>query len=144
MTLSDVIAIIAIIVSVGSLVAQLIIEYNRNQKNRIRELYNQAYKGMLMKDLPASVLSIVWTKGGIKGTEEFREVCVRLRQQSYFFMFYDEVFYQKVISKIMNIEDFVLVFDNNSYEKDTFNVRMTKLKTMIKELYEFIMDRCLK
>ena len=65
---SDVIAIIAIIVSILSLGVQLNIERQRNRKERIRDLYNQAYKDLLLEEVPAAVLAIRNTKAGIKGT----------------------------------------------------------------------------
>lgn len=143
MTLSDIVSIIAIVVSIGSLIIQFIIEWKRNRKNRIRDLYNQAYKDVLMKEVPSAVLAIKLTKNGVIETGEFRELCVKLRQHSGFFKFYDERFYSEVVDDIMRIEDFVLDMDNHLYKQVEFDSRMRDLNVKIKGLYDKIMNKCL-
>ena len=48
-----------------------------------------------------------------------------------------------MVAEIMDIEDFVLDFDNHSYKKEEFDSKIVMLNAMIERLYEHIMDRCL-
>lgn len=143
MSPTDIIAIIAIVVSIGSLVAQIIIESRRNRKNHIRELYDQAYKDILMKDLPTVVATISWVDNKVSGIDEFGEVCRKLRFRSGFFRFYDEKFHGDIVEEIMKVEDYVLDMDNHQYKHSEYDSHMAELNKMIKGLYDLIMDRCL-
>lgn len=143
MSPTDIIAIIAIVVSIGSLVVQLIIDSRRNRKNHIRELYDQAYKDILMKDLPTAVATISWANNRVNSTYEFGEVCRRLRFRSGFFRFYDEKFHGEIVEEIMKVEDYALDMDNHQYKRSEYDRHMAELNKMIKSLYNLIMDRCL-
>lgn len=140
---SDIISIIAIIISIIMLCVQIFLENKRNRKARITELYNQAYKDLLMNELPLAVSRIKLTDKGLEGTGVFSDVCKRLQKNSGFFQFFDYSFYCSVIQEFMDLEDYVLSLDNRMLDKMAFEKERSKIYKMVKKIYDIILDRCL-
>lgn len=104
---TDIIAIVAIVVSFCSVLFQIILENMRKKHDAKTVLYKEAYKEVFLDDIPRAMMRILYVNDIWTGSDELVDCLSVIRKRSYFFNYVDKDFGEKVKENCQEIEDFL-------------------------------------
>lgn len=141
MEASDVIAIIAIVVSVGSVIFQVLWEKNRKKNEEKTILYKEAYKVIFLEEIPIAEKKIQYVQGVWCGTDEMVECMKKIRLKSYFFKYIDVNFGKHIKDKSQDIEDFLLKLEGQELTNEQYRSNYGELEKKISSLYDTVLPK---
>ncbi|MBA3926898.1 hypothetical protein [Listeria rustica] len=118
--IDNALSILAIIISAGVLIVQIVIEKKVNKKNLEFNLFNDIYKEYLIKKIPEAKSFLTFSESRVTGTDTLVQVLNDLRQDSIFYKNTDEKFYLKLIKNVQEFEDDLVKTMNSTYDNDEF------------------------
>lgn len=128
MNTSDIIALIALILSGISFIKEIIFE----RTDRRRGLFEDTIKEYMIFKIPEARNSVELVEKRWK-TRKLQEILSQFRKNLLYFKFYDKRFYEKVDGIIMQIDDFAVTMNNR---EDTDIWQLEKLDKYIHSLYD--------
>lgn len=134
--ISDILAIVAIIVSVGTLFWQSYKSEKHHTANLEAEYYKVIYWDYLLKKIPQARNLVVHSKNGLTGESMIIEVLNNLRKDSLFFKYKDPKFYEDIKTKTQMLED--LYTDPGELDNDNFINFYCKAEKLLSEIYRII------
>jgi hypothetical protein len=139
-----IISIVAVIISIAVGYIQHKREYNINQTNLEAVYFNDIYKEYLIKRIPIARRYIRFDKNGVlKDTNKIIKELNNIRQDSIYYLYNDEKFYNELKKKCQDLEDY-LVRNSTNYllgeEQTEFH---NKLQNELKAIYRIINDKFL-
>lgn len=138
MTCSDVIAIIALVVSILALVYQV-----RSNKNALeRDLYSNAFREYLMVRIPEGRNHLHLTNGRVS-SKTLQKCLSSLLKDALYFKFKNSVFYETLQSIILDIDDLVVSINNEPEEQEKTK-KLKEIDYSINRLYDEISDVYIK
>lgn len=138
---SDIIAIIAIVVSVGNVVFQLIWEKHLNTKEKKTALYKEAYKDIFLDELPLAKQKIQYTQYKLTGVNDMEEIMHSIRQKAYVFDFIDKNFKKNVFKLAQEIEDLLVKNEDASMTNEEYRKYYENLECKLKEIYDLVFKK---
>lgn len=139
--MSDIIAIIAIVVSFGGVVFQIVLESMRRRHEDKTVLYKEAYKSIFLDDIPCAMMKIRYINDVWTGSNYMIDCLSVIRKRSYFFNYVDEKFGESVKNKCQDIEDFLSNVDDRSMTNEKYRKSYGELEEKIKSLYGLVTKR---
>lgn len=142
---SDIIAIIAIIMSSVLAVVE-VIQAKKQNKNSLNAYYfNEIYRNHLIKDIPnaRNRLSINY-EGRIVGYDELIKEMKTIQRDSLYYKYSDKKYFAKLKTAAQNIEDYIARNADKKFEGEEQTDFLNNLYKMIEELYRVINEKYLK
>ncbi len=138
---SDIIAIIAIVVSFSGVVFQIVLEALRRKHEAKTVLYKEAYKTTFLDDIPCAMMKIKYINDIWTGSDAMIDCLSSIRKRSYFFNYVDEKFGENVKEKCQEIEDFLSDIDETKMTNEKYRKAYGELETKIQNLYDLVTKR---
>jgi len=139
--MDSVLAIIAIIVSIGTLIFELIQNQRINRINLEAHFYEVIYQDFLIKKIPNARNQIVYNENVISKTEKLVDVLNDMRRKSLFFKYKDKDFYEELCKLLHKLEDELTEKSDFKLEPDEFCEFSKFVKDMIEDIYDLIMSK---
>ncbi len=138
-SLELILAILAIIISVATAVAEYVWNKNINVTNLEAEFYKEIYFDYLMKKIPEARQEIHYNDSKVQDVEKLTDVLNNMRQDSLFFKYKDKPFYEKLKRLLQELEDYLVENNNKRIDADDFTIVNSTINLKIEEIYEYIM-----
>ena len=143
MSVSDFLAIIAIIVSFGGVIYEV---YNSKKINRIsieNKYYEKVFDDILLYDIPKAREYFCYIGGRLEGTEKLQLALVDLRKKAIFFKYKNLDFYTQLKDTILEIEDYAFNSEGEMTQNQ-FNEFEQEIDKKLEDLYAIISDYAVK
>ncbi|MDT9722185.1 hypothetical protein QVE09_25070 [Paenibacillus sp. ClWae2A] len=139
-----VISIAAIFISIMVAFIQDEREHKLNRTNLEAIYFNEIYKEYLTKRLPNARKYIhIDPNGVLKDTDKIRDELNNIRQDSLYYLYNDEDFYNKLKLKSQSLEDYLIRSSVNPLLGEEQTEFYSKLQNELKELYKTINNKFL-
>lgn len=138
---TDIIAIVAIVVSFCSVLFQIILENMRKKHDAKTVLYKEAYKEVFLDDIPRAMMRIRYVNDIWTGSDELVDCLSVIRKKSYFFNYVDKDFGEKVKENCQEIEDFLACIDQTELTNEKYRKSYTELENKIQKIYDLVTKR---
>lgn len=139
-TLELILAIIAIVVSIISVVVQCFFSQKNNRTNLEADFFKDIYGDYLMKTIPEARQVIHYSNNMVTDTDDLSEVLNDIRQSSLFFKYKDKTYYQLLCNKLQLLED-KLVKKTGYMKDDDYADFILEINKDIEEIYDIIMKK---
>ncbi|MGX7202408.1 hypothetical protein BCR22_07460 [Enterococcus plantarum] len=134
-------SIIAVIVSVVSLFWQNYKENKHHKANLESEYFKEIYLDYLVNEIPKARKPIVFSNGKIIGTDQMIEVLNNIRQDSLFFKFEDNKYYDQIYSKLQSLENKYVESSDVNMTNDEFSKFHSETDSSMTEIYRIITNK---
>lgn len=141
MQISDVIAIIAIVVSFANVVFQLIWEKIQKRKEKRMTLFKEVYKKIFLEELPRAHKKIQYTDYKLTGISEMKELIQSVRLNAYLFEYVDKNFKKQIIMLSKKIEDILVDNEDKPLSNEEYRKTYDVLEENVKDLYDLVFKR---
>ncbi len=139
MDVSDVLALIAIIISFGCVVYEVYSSKKINKINLENKYYEKIFDDILLYDIPKAREYLIFIGNKLEGTKKLQGILVTLRKKSIFFKYNNLDFYKQICEMAMEIEDYLLNSEGNM-TKEEYGEFVIKLDKKIEDLYTLISE----
>ena len=136
-SLTDILATIAIIISIISLVTSVYIENKKLKRESDAKFFQDIYYSYMKKIIPKAESSIDFDRENnkITGINGMVDLLLDLREQSMPYKYIDKTFYDKFINFLVNTEDFYIAELNTVRDKQKFEIFQNKSLKKMEALY---------
>jgi hypothetical protein len=139
-----IVSIVAVIIALAVGYIQHKREYDINQTNLEAVYFNDIYKEYLIKRIPIARRYIRFDKNGVlKDTNKIRNELNNIRQDSIYYLYNDENFYNELKKKCQDLEDYLVRNSTNSLLGEEQTEFHNKLQNELKDIYRIINDKFL-
>lgn len=132
-------SIIAIIISVIT----ILIEFYGNQRvNRINleaNFFEKIYNDFLVEIIPNARNEIVYNNNVVSGVETLIDVLNDMRRKSLFFKYKEEKFYNRLCSKLQELENELVEKSDLTLDSDDYCKFTEYIKEALEEIYDIIL-----
>lgn len=142
----------AIIISIVSLIAtaliaiwQIITNININKINIKSNVCEKIFDEYLITKIPVARKFLKFDcKGKLTGWEKLNKTLVDMKLSSLYFKYNDKVFYEKLDSKLMELEDYIVSLIDKKYDSIKHPDIYNKIDEDIKIIYNLIDQKRIK
>lgn len=139
-----IVSIVAAIIALAVAFIQHKREHRINQTNLESVYFNEIYKEYLIKRIPNSRKYIhIDMNGVLKDTDKIRDELNNIRQDSLYYLYNDETFYNELKKKCQNLEDYLVRSSANPLLGEDQTEFHGKLQSELKEIYRTINNKFL-
>ena len=139
MNTSDILALIAIIVSLACVGYEAYSSKKINRINIENKYYAKIFDNILLFRIPKAREYLMHIGDNLEGTQKLQSVLVDLRKKALFFKYKDLDFYNDLTEMCMNIEDYLFNCEGEM-TKDTYKKFERELDSRLADLYTLISD----
>ena len=140
--LSDAIAFLAILVSFGTVIYQMINDRKLNAINLEAEYFKEIYSKYLLYEIPNKRKKIKFTNNRLDGQKELMQVLNKIRQDSIYFLYSDKRFFENIKIATQDLEDYLANCANTTFslenQKVVFDEIQEKLESKGRYFHSFI------
>ena len=142
-SLTDILATIAIIISIISLVTSVYIENKKLKRESDAKFFQDIYYSYMKKIIPKAESSIDFDRENnkITGINGMVDLLLDLREQSMPYKYIDNTFYDKFINFLVNTEDFYIAELNTVRDKQKFEIFQNKSLKKMEALYRILNNK---
>ena len=142
-SLTDILATIAIIISIISLVTSVYIENKKLKRESDAKFFQDIYYSYMKKIIPEAESSIDFDRENnkITGINGMVDLLLDLREQSMPYKYIDKTFYDKFINFLVNTEDFYIAELNTVRDKQKFEIFQNKSLKKMEALYRILNNK---
>ena len=142
-SLTDILATIAIFISIISLVTSVYIENKKLKRESDAKFFQDIYYSYMKKIIPEAESSIDFDRENnkITGINGMVDLLLDLREQSMPYKYIDKTFYDKFINFLVNTEDFYIAELNTVRDKQKFEIFQNKKKKKMEALYRILNNK---
>ncbi len=140
--LSDIIAFLAICISIYTCRQQINFAKTNSIKNLETIYFNAIFKNILIYDIPKAQRKIYVNESGIiQDDKDFIKLLNKIRNKSLYFKYTDKDFYDKLVKNLQDLEDFIInrsntpIVDRNNFLKSV-NDKVEELYKLLIEYYK--------
>lgn len=141
MKISDIISIIAIMVSFASVIFQFIMENVRRKKEQKVVLYKESFKTIFFDDIPLARQKIIYNGEKLTGLSDLRECMGKIRLKSYLYKYIDENFQKDVFSQSQQLEDFLMNIEDAVLSNEKYLEKYRELESKLQKLYDTVIPK---
>lgn len=141
MKTSDIIAIVAIVVSIGSVLIQIYIERARQKREQRASLYKESYKELFLDEVPLAQQKITYDGTYLKGMEDLIACIRKIRLKSYFFAYIDDNFKKNIFKQCQELEDFLLALEENELSNEKYRENYNILNDKMQKMYDTVLAK---
>lgn len=131
-------SVIAVIVSI---VTYFLGQKENNRLNQLTleaEYFSDIYKKYLIKDIPNARRFIQFVDTRLTGTGDMIKLLDELLQDSYYYMYKDPTFFEKVKIHSQKLSDYLALCSGRNYVGEEQTEVLTEIKSLLAELYSCI------
>lgn len=139
--ISLVLSALAVIVSWITHNDTLDVEKKRHEQNIEAEYFSAIYKSYLVERIPMARRKIGLTDGKIKGVSEMIDILKKLEQDSLYYKFKDEDYYNEMQYCSQGLQDYLSQQYNKRIINETEEDVLNTINIKIEELYKCINNR---
>lgn len=140
-TISTILSIIAILVSIYNVYSQNELSKNINRKNLDALYFNRIYCKALIYKIPKARRKLhIDQDGGLVNDGELREVLNDIRNDSIYYSYIDKKFYDKLVAKLQDLEDYIVRAGNSKILGETQCDFHNEIQIKISNIYNCIND----
>ena len=133
MTSSDIISVIAIIVSIvtafWTIISEFVIKRYERKESLIVEIYGE---GTLTIKLPKLIYGAITLQKSDR--EKAKKLIRDLQKKSYYFIMIDEDYYRKIINSLNDIQDNLMLLG----QEQQYKSESAKMESLLKAFYKVI------
>lgn len=138
MTITDVLAVIAIVISIGTAAIGYYYDKKINNINIDIQYYDKVYSEYLLERIPECRMRIERkADGSLLGVDEFIRLLREMRRNSLYFKFANEEFYNEFRRLNQQLEDTLIMAPDN-INTDGYRSFRCKMDETIYQIYECI------
>ena len=141
MKISDIISIIAIMVSFAGVIFQFIMENIRRKKEQKVVLYKESFKTIFFDDIPLARQKIIYNGEKLTGLNDLRECMEKIRLKSYLYKYIDENFQKDVFSQSQQLEDFLMNIEDAVLSNEKYLENYRELEAKLQKLYDTVIPK---
>lgn len=141
MKISDIISIIAIMVSFAGVIFQFIMENVRRKKEQKVVLYKESFKTIFFDDIPLARQKIIYNGEKLTGLSDLRECMAKIRLKSYLYKYIDEKFQKDVFSQSQQLEDFLINIEDTALSNEKYLEKYRELEAKLQKLYDTVIPK---
>ncbi len=142
MEMSDILSVIAIIISVVSAIFQWKRESHFNKVNLEADYFKELYKEHLLKNLPKKRLLLHFKNGILCDMDGLLDELNSIRQNSLYFYYVDAKFYMELKNVLQDLEDYLIECGNQVIsDKENQEIVFQEIQEKLKKLYDVLMKR---
>ena len=134
---SDILSIIAILVSFLGVGLEIYFTNKNNKTNLNSKYYEKIFDSYLLKEIPESRRYILYTSNKLSHTKKLKMTLINMRRDAFFFKYKDNKFYISIRDTINSIED-LLVNSEGHMDKTDYSSFESKLDKRLEDLYSLI------
>lgn len=139
--ISDILSIIAIIVSGGLAIHQWRRDSHANLVNLEADYFKELYMEHLLHQLPRARTYLHFQNGILKDIDNLLDELNAIRNDSLYFMYVDSEFYQQLKCKLQELEDYIIVVSDQYIEKDNHQEVFDNIQMHLEELYKILSNK---
>lgn len=139
-TLELVLSVLAIIISVGSVIFEYFWNQKINRTNLEADFFKDIYGEYLMKRIPEARNVIHYNNQIVSDTEDLINVLNDIRQSSLFYKYKDKGYYKILCGKLQGLED-KLVQKTGEMSDDDYAEFIQEMNADIEGIYDIIMKK---
>lgn len=137
MNSSDIIAVIALVISVATAVGDVVANRNINKVNLNSYYFNEIYREHLIAKIPKARKRISLNYNGrLVGYEDMIQEMKDLQNDSLFYKYNDEKYFAKLKEAAQNMEDFLIAGVGETFVGEEQTCFMEELHNLMTELYK--------
>lgn len=137
--LSDIIAILAIIISIYTCNSQISFAKTNSVKNLESIYFNAIFKDILIYKIPKAQKKIYINESGkIQDDSDFIKLLNEIRNKSLYFKYTDKDFYDRLVKKLQDLEDYI-VNRGNKQILDR-NIFLQSINEKVEDLYRLLIE----
>lgn len=139
-----IVSIVAAIIALAVAYIQHKREFSINQTNLEAVYFNEIYKEYLIKRIPNARKYIhIDMNGVLKDTDKIRDELNNIRQDSLYYFYNDEKFYNKLKLKCQSFEDYLIRSSSTPLVGEEQTEFLNNLQSELKDIYKIINDKFL-
>ncbi|MCI9078120.1 MAG: hypothetical protein HFH68_04210 [Lachnospiraceae bacterium] len=140
MEVSDVLSVIAIIISIMTVFFEFYYTNHNNKSSLMSIYYSETYKKYLTRLVPDARIDISYNKQTkvLSGTDKLESVILDIRNDSLYFKYQNKNFYNKLIEKLNLIDDLLVLNGQKRLSEKAYKEFETELDDIIAKMYELI------
>lgn len=139
-TLELILSILAIIISIGSVLFEYFWNQRINITNLEAEFFKDIYSDYLMKQIPDARNVIHYNNNIVSDTDDLIEVLNNIRHSSLFYKYKDKNFYSQLCKLLQKLED-KLVSKTGQMSDDDYASFIQEINSDIESIYDTIMKK---
>ncbi|GKU78001.1 hypothetical protein [Paenibacillus sp. L3-i20] len=138
------VSIVAIIISIVVAIIQYNTAIGINKMNLKSVYFNEIYMKYLIYEIPNARKYIHITfEGKLTGDDKIRNELNKMRQDSLYYLYNDELFYNKLKHRCQILEDYIIESSTKKMLGEDQTEFNNKLKEELKAIYKIINDKFL-
>lgn len=136
-TVADILAIVAILVSIVTSCVTIKKERESARKDHELALFGDIYKDYLINRFPVarSKLSIS-EEGVLSGTDDLIDCLNSMRKDFLYFRYSDSLFYDRLKKHLQGLEDDLILSEENHFTKESATGFLHRVEQSIQQIYE--------
>lgn len=139
MDASDIIAIIALIISAAVALYDIFVAKRANRINLNSYYFNEIYRDHLIHKIPDSRKYIkIDLNGKLVGYDKIVQEMKEIQVDSLYYKYIDKKYYEKLVHQAQKIEDFVITATAKCYNGEEQTDFWNELKKELSELYKIL------
>lgn len=135
---SDVIAVLAIIVSLGSAFYQWYLDSYTNKINLEAEYFKELFLDHLIEKIPKARTYIRFQNGRLTDIDRLVEELKILNQKSLFYKYWDRNFYANLKSEVQGLEDYLIETADSPLTFSEQNKAMDEIQRKLEVIYSIL------
>lgn len=139
-TLELVLSVLAIIISIGSVIFEYFWNQKINRTNLEADFFKDIYGEYLMKKIPEARNVIHYNNQIVSDTEDLINILNDIRQSSLFYKYKDKEYYKLLCEKLQGLED-KLVQKTGKMLDDDYAEFIQEINADIEGIYDVIMKK---
>lgn len=140
LTLELVLSVLAMIISVGSIIFEYFWNQKINRTNLEADFFKDIYGEYLMKRIPEARNVIHYNNQIVSDTDDLINVLNDIRQASLFYKYKDKEYYKLLCNELQGLED-KLVQKTGKMADDDYAEFIQEINTDIEGIYDIIMKK---
>lgn len=137
--LSDIIAILAIIISIYTCNSQISFAKTNSVKNLESIYFNAIFKDILIYKIPKAQKKIYINESGkIQDDSDFIKLLNEIRNKSLYFKYTDKDFYDRLVKKLQDLEDYIVTRGNKQILDR--NIFLQSINEKVEDLYRLLIE----
>lgn len=137
--LSDIIAILAIIISIYTCNSQISFAKTNSVKNLESIYFNAIFKNILIYRIPKAQKKIYINESGkIQDDSDFIKLLNEIRNKSLYFKYTDKDFYDRLVKKLQDLEDYIVTRGNKQILDR--NIFLQSINEKVEDLYRLLIE----
>lgn len=137
--LSDIIALLAIIISIYTCNSQISFAKTNSVKNLESIYFNAIFKDILIYKIPKAQKKIYINESGkIQDDSDFIKLLNEIRNKSLYFKYTDKDFYDRLVKKLQDLEDYIVTRGNKQILDR--NIFLQSINEKVEDLYRLLIE----